>query len=249
MNKIFFDIETTGFNYRVDDRIIEVAAVEFGPDNLPTGRFFHSLVDPCRDIPELIVTLTGIDNAKVAGAPKFEEIVHEFLTFIEGAEVIAHNGDSFDAPFINFEMQRAAVPYTFWEKPGRVSDSLKLARQAFPKQRVSLDMLMKNLGVDASERERVGHNALLDCKLLAEVYYKMVAGLSDVDMAAADHETDKPRAPIVRIAAFSLPSISVSPLDLARHEQTLDALEKKAGKPSVARTAQTASPARSAPRP
>lgn len=245
MNKIFFDIETTGFNYRQDDRIIEVAAVEFDAEGNPTGRHYHSLVNPGRSIPDVVVNLTGIDDEKVKGAPRFHEIAADFLAFLEGHEVIAHNGDGFDAPFINFEMQRASIPYTFWEKPAKVSDTLKVARQLYPKQRVSLDELMKRLDVDDSERQAVGHNALLDCRLLAEVYYKMAEQLQDVDLSAADHETDQPRAPIVRVnLGATLPSVSVSASEQAAHEKILDGLEEKTGQPCVFRT-----PSRPSPRP
>lgn len=248
MNKIFFDTETTGFHYRQDDRIIEIAAVEFDENGKLTGREFHTYVDPGRDIPEVVVNLTGINNEKVAGAPKFADVIHEFISFIEGHEVVAHNGDSFDAPFLNFEMQRAGVPYTFWEKPGKVTDSLKIARQAFPKQKVSLDELMAKLGVDASERQAVGHNALLDCKLLAQVYYKLTAMLPEDALNAADHEVDVARAPILRLSGASIPSVVVPESELELHEKSLDILEAKAGKTPVARVA-TRTLNRQGPRP
>lgn len=234
MNKIFFDLETTGFGHKLDDRIIEIAAIEFDENEQPTGRQFHSLIDPGRSIPDVVVRLTGITDDQVAGKPKFADVVYDFIAFIEGHEVIAHNGNDFDVPFLQSEMNRANVPYTFWEKPAKITDSIVVARQVFPGKKVNLDNILKMLEINNDERMAVGHNALLDCKMLAQAFFSMTKNLSPDTFAAADHETDVPRAPIVRIQASSLPSVVVPEVEVALHERTLDALES-AGRPSVAR--------------
>ena len=48
---ILFDTETTGLDPLFGDRIIELAAIELHSD-LPTGRRFHAVIDPERDVPE-----------------------------------------------------------------------------------------------------------------------------------------------------------------------------------------------------
>ena len=120
------------------DRIIEVFAMEFHPDGRPTGREFYALVDPERSIPSDSTAVHGRTDADVAGMPKFKEVAHQLMSFMEGAECIAHNGRSFDEPFINSELIRAGLPYTFWEKPAKCTDTMALSRQIWPRQKATL---------------------------------------------------------------------------------------------------------------
>jgi DNA polymerase-3 subunit epsilon len=246
MKKVFYDIETTGFSFKDVDRILEIAAVEYHDDGTPTGEEFYALIDPGRSIPAEVTAIHGITDERVRGMPKFKDIAPEFMAFIEGKEVIAHNGNNFDEPFINAEMVRAGMPYTFWEKPAKTTDSLKVARQVWPKQLAKLDIILDRLGIDRSERERVGHNARLDCQLLAQAFFAMTKDFDMGQFAAANHEIDVPRAPILRLAPSNLPLAHASPSEMSAHELSLDTLDKKSGGPCVARAFATS---RSGPRP
>jgi DNA polymerase-3 subunit epsilon len=56
----------------------------------------------------------------------------------------------------------------------RMVDSLAVAKKRFPGMPNSLDALCRRLGVDNSMR--TSHNALLDVKLLAQVYLELMGG-------------------------------------------------------------------------
>jgi len=82
LREICFDTETTGFHARGDDRITEIGCIEL-IDMLPTGREFHALVDPQRDIPEKVTELTGhtLANLRERGAVTFK---HHGQAFLDG---------------------------------------------------------------------------------------------------------------------------------------------------------------------
>src|SRR5262249_20521408 len=101
--------------------------------------------------------------------PKFPEVASEFLAFIEGAELIAHNSP-FDIGFINYELSLAGLAPIANE----VTDSLIIARKKFPGSPASLDALCKRFVVDNSGRKF--HGALLDADLLCDVFIKMCGG-------------------------------------------------------------------------
>ena len=58
--------------------------------------------------------------------------------------------------------------------PHTVTDTLVLAKTRFPGMPNSLDALCRRFTIDLSQRTT--HNALLDCKLLAEVYVELTGG-------------------------------------------------------------------------
>lgn len=166
---VLFDTETTGFDPKTGDRVIEIAAIELEND-LPTDKQFHVLLDPERDIPSDSTRVHGITNAHVEGKPKFAEIADEMLKFFGDAPLVAHNAP-FDFGFINAELNR--IGRAGLDK-NQMIDTLVLAKQRFPGMPNSLDALCRRFDIDLSARTT--HNALLDCKLLAEVYVELTGG-------------------------------------------------------------------------
>ena len=166
---VLFDTETTGLDPLLGDRVIEIAALEL-ENELPTGRQFHVLLDPERDIPEEASRIHGITSADVAGKPRFAAIAAELLAFLDEAPLIAHNAP-FDFGFLNAEFARIGMPSL---DPARMIDTLALAKARFPGLPNSLDALCRRFSIDLSARTR--HNALLDCRLLAEVYVELSGG-------------------------------------------------------------------------
>jgi DNA polymerase-3 subunit epsilon len=167
--EIVLDTETTGFDPKTGDRLIEVGCIEI-EDLLPTGRTFHRLVNPERLIPEGAIKVHGITDDKVQGAPKFAEIVGDLMAFIGDAPVIAHNAQ-FDRAFIDHECGlcgQALLHETRW------IDTLALAQKRFPGMANSLDALCKRFKVSLVERTL--HGALIDARLLAEVYLELKGG-------------------------------------------------------------------------
>jgi DNA polymerase-3 subunit epsilon len=179
MRQIVLDTETTGLDPASGDRVIEVAAIEIF-NFLPTGGTFHRVIDPERDVPEESTRVHGFTYDMLRGKPRFADIAEEMLAFIGPSEIIAHNAP-FDFGFLDAELVRAGRPKL---DRARMVDSLDLARRRFPGQVNSLDALCRRLGVDNSMR--TSHNALLDVKLLAEVFLQLMGGKQPgLELAAA----------------------------------------------------------------
>jgi len=169
--EIVLDTETSGFDPKTGDRLVELACLEI-ESYVPTGRSFHVYVDPCRDMPPEAEKVHGLSGAFLRGKPRFEhpEVVDAFLAFVGDAPLIAHNA-SFDRSFINWELEnchREGIPERRW------IDTLALAKQRFPGMHNSLDALCKRFRVSLSEREK--HGALIDAKLLSAVYLELNGG-------------------------------------------------------------------------
>ncbi|WP_265516215.1 DNA polymerase III subunit epsilon [Nitratireductor luteus] len=169
MREIIFDTETTGLDPR-EDRVIELGCVELD-NRFPTGRSLHKFINPQgRQVHPDAQAVHGISDSDLAGKPVFGEILEEFLEFIDGAKLVAHNAN-FDMGFINAEFGRLGQPFA---DPSRVVDTLAIARRKHPMGPNSLDALCRRYGIDNSRRTK--HGALLDAELLAEVYIELVGG-------------------------------------------------------------------------
>jgi DNA polymerase-3 subunit epsilon len=169
--EIVLDTETTGFDPKTGDRLVELACLEI-ESFVPTGRSFHVYIDPCRDMPAEAEKVHGLSADFLRGKPRFEhpDVVEGFLDFIGDAPLIAHNA-GFDRGFINWELancSRAPIPEARW------IDTLALAKHRFPGMHNSLDALCKRFKVSLSEREK--HGALIDARLLAAVYLELKGG-------------------------------------------------------------------------
>jgi DNA polymerase-3 subunit epsilon len=167
--QIVLDTETTGLDPATGDRVIEIAAIELA-NLVPTGRAFHVLLDPEREVPEDSTRVHGFTTEMLRGKPKFTEKAEEFLGFLGDAPVIAHNA-AFDFGFLDAELARAERGPL---DRARMVDSLALAKKRFPGMPNSLDALCRRFGVDNSMR--TSHNALLDVRLLAQVYLELMGG-------------------------------------------------------------------------
>jgi DNA polymerase-3 subunit epsilon len=166
---VLFDTETTGLDPAQGDRVIEVAVLELMND-LPTGRHFHRLIDPERDVPEEATRIHGFTRADLAGEPLFAQIADELVAFLGDGPLVAHNAP-FDFAFLDAEFARLGMPPL---DPARMIDTLPIARARFPGMPNSLDALCRRFEIDLSAR--TSHNALLDCRLLAEVYVELTGG-------------------------------------------------------------------------
>lgn len=167
--EIVFDTETTGFSPLEGDRITEIGCVEL-IDFIPTGRTFHSYVNPQRDVPPRVTEITGLTTEFLRDKPLFGDVMEGFLEFVGDAPFVAHNAD-FDRMFINHElerMQRAAFAAE------RFTCTLVMARSKFPGVRNSLDSLCDRFSISLAKREK--HGALVDAYLLAEVYLELNGG-------------------------------------------------------------------------
>jgi DNA polymerase-3 subunit epsilon len=225
MRQVVLDTETTGLEVEQAHRVIEIGCVELLNRRL-TGRTYHQYLNPERDIDEGAQQVHGLTRERLAKEPTFSQVHSEFLEFIRDAELIIHNAP-FDVAFLNAELARAASAQQI-HLLCRVLDSLALARQMHPGQRNNLDALCKRYSVDNSHRDY--HGALLDARILAEVYLAMTGGQAKLtlsaesDLGAAQARRAAPARLDVRIIV-----IRADETEMAAHEHVLALLDKASG--------------------
>src|ERR1700679_407761 len=168
MRQVVLDTETTGLEGEHQHRVIEIGGVEILNRRL-TGRTYHQYLNPERDIDLGAQQVHGLTRQRLAKEPTFSQVHPELVEFIRAAGLIIHNAP-FDVAFLNAELGRAQLTHRI-DSLCRVLDSLVLARQMHPGQRNNLDALCKRYSVDNSHRDY--HGALLDARILAEVYLAM----------------------------------------------------------------------------
>lgn len=229
MRQIVLDTETTGLEPDLGHRIIEIGCVEL-VNRRPTGRHFHKYIDPERLIDEGAASVHGITREFLQGKPKFAEIVEELVQFIDGAELVIHNA-AFDTAFLDAELLRIpGTPRTI-AKLCRVLDTLALARSMHPGQRNNLDALCKRYSIDNSRREL--HGALLDARILADVYLAMTGGQAALALAESTASAGSGGAAqtiraLIR-PATPLVVISANEEELAAHAAMLAVIAKASG--------------------
>jgi DNA polymerase III subunit epsilon len=236
MRQVVLDTETTGLDAADGHRVIEVGCVELVNRRF-TGRTFQRYLNPERDIDEGALAVHGITRAQLEREARFGEIAPELLAFISGAELVIHNAE-FDVGFLDAELARLAEGPRSVRALCRVLDTLAMARELHPGQRNSLDALCKRYSVDNSKREL--HGALLDARILAEVYLSMTGGQSTL---ALGEQPARARTAAERALALSrdtgpLPIVAASAAELAAHEELLDAIAAVSGGRCVWRDAE-----------
>jgi DNA polymerase III subunit epsilon len=229
MRQIVLDTETTGLEPGLGHRVIEIGCVEL-QNRRHTGRTFHRYLNPEREIDEGALAVHGISRADLDYQPLFGAIANELLDFIGGAELVIHNA-VFDVAFLDAELARLPGEARQVAQVCQVLDTLALARELHPGQRNSLDALCKRYDVDNSRREL--HGALLDARILADVYLAMTGGqsalaLMDSDADARDSSgSSAVRAPVR--GAEILHILCADDAELGAHEAMLALIDKASG--------------------
>ena len=169
MREIVLDTETTGLNPADGHRLLEIGAIEI-IRQCATGKVFHTLINPEREVPEDAVRVHGHTADILRDKPVFAGVVDEFMGFIGDARLVIHNAE-FDLGFLNAELGRVGRQLIGLD---RVVDTLALARRKHPGQPNSLDALCDRYRIDRSRR--VKHGALLDAEILVELYLELTGG-------------------------------------------------------------------------
>ncbi len=188
--EIVLDTETTGLNAQNGDRIVEIGCVEL-INHMPSGKHYHTYVNPERDMPEGAFRVHGLSEEFLAGKPLFTTIAEDFADFIADSTLIIHNAP-FDIGFLNAELRRTNKPALV----NPVIDTVQLARKKHPGARVGLDALCKHYNIDNSHRTL--HGALLDSEILAEVYLELIGGRQVTLSLSANEQPTKTRTQTVR---------------------------------------------------
>lgn len=169
MREIVLDTETTGLDPFSGHRVVEIGCVELF-NHVRTGNYFHTYLNPERDMPREAENVHGLSEAFLKDKPKFASVAGAFLEFVADSPLIIHNA-AFDMKFINAELAVAGKREIDF---GRAVDTVLIARKRFPGQPASLDALCKRFNIDLSARTK--HGALLDAELLSDVYLELLGG-------------------------------------------------------------------------
>ncbi|MGD1977474.1 MAG: DNA polymerase III subunit epsilon, partial [Gammaproteobacteria bacterium] len=223
MRQIVLDTETTGLEPEQGHRIIEIGCVEMINRRL-TGRTFHHYLNPERDIDPGAQEVHGLSREFLSDKPLFGDVADEFLEFVGDAELVIHNAP-FDVGFLDAELTRLERDLPAMQVLCPVLDTLVLAREMHPGQRNSLDALCRRYQVDNSQREL--HGALLDARILAEVYLAMTGGQAALSLGTERKSSAAGQPVDRRIDRKGLKLVVVRATDeeLAAHEAALDRIE------------------------
>lgn len=158
------DTETTGLSCKKNE-IIEIGAVKFR--NWEVADTYDVLIKPKAYIPSYITSITGISNQMVRNSPYFEDVLGEFMSFLESDDIVGHNL-TFD---LNFLSSSGAPMYT---SGFEFHDTLKIARRRLIK---GIDVPCHSLGA-LCEHFRIenahAHRACDDAKATGELFIKLL---------------------------------------------------------------------------
>lgn len=222
---IILDTETTGLEVLQGHRIIEIGAVLLN-DRKKTEEHFHTYLNPSRLIDEEASKVHGIMNEDLEDKPDFSEIAEEFLEFVDGATLVIHNA-AFDIGFLNNELKLASSKYPMLEDICSIEDSLAIAKDKFPGQRVSLDALASRFNITGYDR--TFHGALLDANILADVYMMLTGGQSKFEFDSTDsiNMSEDISKDFVVKNNIDLIKIKATKDDLNAHEERLSDIEDR----------------------
>jgi len=178
------DVETTGADPR-RDRVTEVGVILV--DGGEVVEEWSTLVNPGRLIPPGIQSLTGISEAMVEHAPRFEDIAMDLAARLNGRRLVAHNA-RFDYAFLRNEFRRAALPYR-----SEMLCTVRLSRALFPEHpRHNLDALIERFALAGDGR----HRALADARLVLRLLRALSARIEpDLLSRTVTQVVQAPRAP------------------------------------------------------
>ncbi|OAN18750.1 DNA polymerase III subunit epsilon [Photobacterium jeanii] len=224
---IVFDTETTGMNmtgpHYEGHCIIEIGAVEIINRKF-TGNTFHVYIKPDRLIDEEAVGVHGITDEFLLDKPTYADVHQEFMDFIKGAELVAHNAP-FDIGFMDYEFSKLDPSIGKTTDFCQVTDTLDMAKKLFPGKRNNLDVLCGRYGIDNSHRTL--HGALLDAEILADVYLMMTGGQTSLALSSDAGDDGNVENVIKRLASGrkTLKVIRASADELKAHEERLDVIK------------------------
>ena len=226
IRQIILDTETTGLDRKSGHRIIEIGCVEI-INRKYTGNEFHVYVNPERDSDPGALEVHGLTTEFLSDKPKFAEIYNDFIEFVKDAELLIHNAE-FDIGFLNHEIKLLSKKFDPVDKHVSVIiDTLQIAREKHPGQRNSLDALVNRYEVGGYDREL--HGALLDSKILGDVYLAMTGGQSNLDFSNNDNGNQITQSTSSENMNLNLTIASVSEEEDQSHLEYLQRMEDETG--------------------
>jgi DNA polymerase-3 subunit alpha (Gram-positive type) len=172
---VVFDLETTGAK-TPPCRVTEIGAYRVSGREI-TGEY-QTLVNPEVPIPSFIVGLTNITDEMVKDAPKFAEIVSEFMEFVGDSVLVAHNAP-FDMRFLNHEVSRI---HTNYRVANQYLCTVRLSRKLLPEvDNHRLNTVANYYSIDLTNHHRASADALATAKIFINLLEKLdEKGVSDL---------------------------------------------------------------------
>lgn len=159
---VLFDLETTGFHPDRGDVILSIGAIAVSGNRIREDETLYTLVKPGRSIPEVVQTLTGLQDGMFDQAPDLLEGLRRFLDFCKGRILIAH-GTAHDKQFLNAALWRT----TRTRLSHRVLDTMLIAKWLHPSLVPhDLDRLLHAYDIPVVDR----HHALSDAQMTARLW-------------------------------------------------------------------------------
>lgn len=230
MRHIILDTETTGLSWKDGHRIIEIGAVEMVNMSV-TGHNLHLYINPERDIDEDAVRIHGITSEFLQDKPVFADVAQQFTDYIGDDVLVIHNAP-FDIGFLNSELARLGQADIAMD---RVVDTLDTARRKYPGAQASLDALCRRFTIDNTHRDL--HGALIDARLLADVFVELEGGREPslmLDANSSDDAVSASGSNEVSLSGFYVDARDIRPArahapsaeELKAHEELLEKLKE-----------------------
>jgi DNA polymerase-3 subunit epsilon len=227
--QIILDTETTGLDYKSGNRVIEIGCVEIINRRF-SGEEFHVYLNPDRESEEGALAVHGLTTEFLSDKSRFKDVYEDFINFIKGSELLIHNAE-FDLGFLNNEIKLLSKKLPSIDKEvQKVTDTLHIAREKHPGQRNSLDALVKRYEIGGYDREL--HGALIDSKILGDVYLSMTGGQGALDFEVENKIEDSLLNNISIQAADQTKRTKVIVLsdeEKARNQEYLETMEEETG--------------------
>lgn len=167
---IAIDLETTGLSPE-NDVILEIGLARFIDGKIVET--YETLINPGREIPSYITSLTGIRQEDVQDAPHIRDVLPAVDRFIGDAPVLGHN-IAFDVSF----MRRQDLLYNNVQ-----IDTYELASVLLPTApRYNLNSLCQQLEITLDD----AHRALADASATAFVYWELWRRLLKLPLATIE---------------------------------------------------------------
>ena len=221
MKQVILDTETTGLDIQSGNRVIEIGCVEI-IDRKFTGREFHTFLNPERAVEPGAFKVHGRSNDFLSDKPIFKDVYKDFLAFISDSELLIHNAD-FDIGFLNNEFKLSELKININDHIINITDTLGMARQLHPGQRNSLDVLTDRYNIKGYDRSY--HGALLDSKILGEVYLAMTGGQTKLNFNEAIEKKELSLKEEFKNNSVSLKKVIVSSEEEKNHQAYLDKIK------------------------
>jgi DNA polymerase III subunit epsilon len=178
---VVFDLETTGGSAEADT-VTEIGAVKVRGGEV-LGEF-ATLVDPGRGIPPDIIALTGITDAMVCAAPRWERVLPAFLEFSAGAVLVAHNS-GFDIGFLRAACTRFGYA---WPKPAVVC-TVRLARRVLSREEAPTCRLSALAELFHATTTPI-HRALPDARATVDVLHALLERVGSIGVQSLEELLD-----------------------------------------------------------